>query len=306
MDEVGRLPYVIVARCARFYDCLDLMATSTSSRPDVPTSTLPAPHPTHPVAQRPVPDAAPEFRWTSIPEAEAYRLQLAETEAFESLFYDEVVEAPTEIALDEVLPEDAEAVVWRVRVEAPQAPWSTAAHFSWGEPSTSQEAQFLVDAPPVSIYPIEDDVVDAEAPAFTWEAVPEASGYRLQVAHDEAFADPIVDLTVETTSLTIFNELPEERATLHWRVAALFPNDTEGPWSAPVRFATDPDAGADTDLAPEGDVPESTSDSSSAARSPVAAGPAQHSQTSSTMALAFIGILLVSFLVTILLIMMSG
>ena len=280
------------------------MATPTS-RPDVPTSTLPAPNPTHPVAQQTVTDTVPEFRWTSLPDTESYRLQLAGSEAFESLFYDEVVDGPTTLDLSEVLPEDAEAVVWRVRAEAEQAPWSTAAHFVVAdEPQNRGDAQFLVDAPPVPIFPIENDTVDAAAPSFTWEAVPEASGYRLQVAPEETFDDRIVNLTVDqTTSLTVFDLLPEEQTALHWRVCALFPNDTEGPWSETVQFKLDPDAGADTDLATEGEVAEEKTDSPSMERSPVAAGPARESHTSSAMVLAFIGVLLVSFLVTIILIM---
>jgi hypothetical protein len=257
------------------------------------------------VAQQTVTDTAPEFRWTTLPDADAYRLQVAGSATFDSLFYDEVVDGPTTVVLGEVLPDDVETGVWRVRAEAEQAAWSTVAHFSVADaPQDRGEAQFLVDAPPVTIYPIENDTVDAAAPSFTWEAVPEASGYRLQVARNESFDDPIVNLTVDqTTSLTLFDVLPEEQAALHWRICALFPNDTEGPWSGTVRFAADPEAEADTDLAAEGEVARAESESPSMERSPVAAGPARHSHTSSAMALAFIGILLVSFLVTIILIM---
>jgi hypothetical protein len=173
-----------------------------------------------------------------------------------------------------------------------------------GETEELESAQFLVDAPPVPIYPIEGDAVDAAAPAFTWEAVPEAVGYRIQVARAESFDDPTVDLTVDQiTSLTLFDALSEARATFHWRVSALFPNGTEGPWSESVRFEADPDAADEADLATEGEGVEAASESSSMARSPMAAGPARESHTSSSMALAFIGVLLVSFLVTIILIM---
>ncbi len=284
------------------------MATSTS-QPDVPPSTLPAPHPTHPVAQQTVTEEAPEFRWISIPEAGAYRLQLARSEAFEALLYDEVVEEPTTLTLSEVVPDDAETVVWRVRAEADEAPWSSPARFSVaGTLDERDDAQFLVDAPPVPIYPIHGDVVDTDAPAFTWEAVPEASGYRVQVASDEGFDDIIIDLTVDqTTSLTLFGRLPDEAVSRHWRVCALFPNDTEGPWSESVQFETDPEAAADTDFASEGDVAGTEEDESpSVERSPVAAGPARTSQTSGAMALAFIAVLLVSFLLTLLLIVAFG
>jgi hypothetical protein len=143
--------------------------------------------------------------------------------------------------------------------------------------------------------------VEPGAAAFTWDGIPEASGYRLQVSQSDAFGDPLVDLTVDqTTSVTLYNRLPQEASTLSWRVSALFPNDANGPWGAVVQFQTDPTGPTDE---PEsaGDDP-SISEGDSMRNSPVAAGPARDAYTSSTMALMFSVILLVSFFITILLI----
>ena len=277
----------------------------TSSRPDVPTSTLPAPQPTHPVAGRSVTDEAPEFRWTGLPDAETYRLQLAGSETFDPCYYDETVDGPTTVALGEVLPDEVETVVWRVRVETEEeGPWSGPASFTRSDPDDAPASgQFLVDAPPVPIRPIQGDAVDAEAATFTWEGVPEASGYRVQVAPSSAFEEPRVDLTLDqTTQLTLFEELPGEQSPLYWRLRALFPNDTEGPWSEVGRFGTDPDV--------EGDVPaeapaDAAPDEGALDRSPVAAGPAREARTSGTAAIVAIGVLVVSFLITILLVMLG-
>jgi hypothetical protein len=281
--------------------------STPSPRPDAPTTTLPAPQPTHPVAGRTIAESAPEFRWTSVPGADAYRLQLAASDTFTTVYYDETVEGPTTVDLDAVLPEEARTVVWRVQAvtEAEEAPWSVAASFTSADAAADDAGQFLVNAPPVPIRPIEGDAVDPEGATLTWEGVPEASGYRVQVDTAETFDDPAIDLTLDqTTSLILFEELPDGEAPLYWRVRALFPNDTEGPWSETVQFGTDPEVQDRADE-PVATDPEAEADDE-IRRSAVAAGPAREAHTSSTMAIAFIGLLLVSFLLTVLAIMMVG
>ncbi|MFB6248991.1 MAG: DNA-binding protein [Salinibacter sp.] len=281
-------------------------------RPDAPSSTLPAPQPTHPVAGRAITADAPEFRWTAVPDAAGYRLQLAASSDFETCYYDERVDGPTAVPLAEVLPPGAETVVWRVRAETSgEAPWCNAASFRVAaSDEVDAAAQFLVDAPPVPIRPVQGDAVDAEAATFTWEGVPEASGYRVQVSPSPAFDASIVDLTLDqTTTLTLFGELPQQTEVLHWRVRALFPNDTEGPWSEIGTFGTDPDVESAMPVVAEpqaDDGPEAPGEPApSADRSAVAAGPARTARTSSTAALVAIGVLVVSFLLTILLVVLE-
>lgn len=277
------------------------MSPSTS-REDVSTSTIPAPHPTHPVARRLVMTEASEFRWTAVPEVDIYRLQLATSEAFSDVYYDQIVDAPRSLQLDEILPPGTGVVAWRVRAEEPEGPWSAPAFFTMSAAAEgSEEASFLVDAPPVPVHPLEGETVDPGAATFTWDGIPEASGYRVQVSQSDAFGDPLVDLTVDqTTSVTLYNRLPQEASTLSWRVSALFPNDAEGPWGAVVQFQTDP-TGPTNEGASDEDEP-SVPEASSVENSPVAAGPARHARTGSTAALVFAAILLVSFVVTIVLI----
>jgi len=279
--------------------------STPSPRPDVPTSTLPAPQPTHPVAGRTIPDEAPTFQWTAVPDAEAYQLQLAASEAFDTLYHDATVDGPTAVSLDEVLPDDATTVVWRVRV-APEAeaPWSNPASFTLGEREADDDAQFLVDAPPVPIRPISGDAIDAAGATLTWEGVPEASGYRVQVAETAAFDAPAVDLMLDQdTTLTLFDALPNDTAPLYWRVCALFPNDTEGPWSETGQFGTDPAVQEDDAPVPQRDAAAEAE--ASIRRSAVAGSPAREAHTSSAMVVAFTGVLLISFLITVLLVMMA-
>ncbi len=266
---------------------------------------MPRPTPTHPVAGRSVATEAPTFDWTPVPDADTYRLQLAATDAFETIYCDETVEEPPSMSLADVLPDDATVVCWRVRAETDaEAPWSRPAHFDATAPdAAADEGQFLVDAPPVPIHPIDGDAVDPQAAAFTWEPVPEASGYQLQADTTEAFDDPVVDLSLDrVTSLTLFDRLPVDASTLYWRVRALFPNDTEGPWSRTALFGLEVEseaAGADSAEETE----PAPSDPPSPKNSPVAAGPARQARTSPAMAMAFVLVLVVSFVATILAVM---
>ncbi len=265
---------------------------------------MPTPTPTHPVAGRSVAADAPTFDWTPVPDADAYRLQLAGSDDFETIYHDESVEGPTSLLLADVLPDEATTVAWRVRAETgAQAPWSEPARFDVSAPDEEEEeGQFLVNAPPVPIHPIEGDAVDARRAGFTWEPVPEASGYRLRVGPTEAVDDPVVDLTVDqVTSMTLFDRLPEDASPLYWQVRALFPNDTSGPWSDTAHFGTDPETGEEKP-APE-EAPSPSAEAPSPKTSPVASGPAQEARTSTAMAMTFVLVLVVSFIATILAVM---
>lgn len=275
--------------------------STASSPPDVSPSTRPAPQPTHPVAGQTVAAESQELRWTAVPDADAYRFQLAASDAFDTLYYDETVEGnTTPVDLAEVLPKANGTVVWRVRVATEEpASWSTAASFAVGEQTQDTTGSLQVEAPPVPIRPIAGDPVEPNGVTLTWEGVPEASGYRVQVASSDAFDDPAVDLTLDqTTTLTLFEELSEEPDRFYWRVQVLFAGASEGAWSETVQFDTNPDL--EEDFEPEGGDEEPTS----VERSPVAAGPAREAQTSGAMAMSFIVILVVSFLLTLLAIQM--
>jgi hypothetical protein len=88
-------------------------------------------------------------------------------------------------------------------------------------------------------------------------------------------------------------------------VRGLFPHESEGPWSDTAGFGTSPDVAAEEEaVVAEGEAPDTGPDAPSPENSPVAAGPAQDARTSQGMALTFIAVLLVSFMVTILLVML--
>ena len=267
-----------------------------------PAATLPVPCPTQPVAGRPVETDAPVFDWTPVPDATGYRLQVARSEAFEVLHYDETTERGAALPLDSLLPEDATTAYWRVRAEGAdeeRSEWSAPAHFA--VPSADPEAEggaIRVDAPPVPLQPeaTRDTPVDVSAVPFSWEGIPEASGYQLQIDTTEGFDDASVDLTVDqTTSVTLYDLLSPEAETFYWRIRPLFRVADPGPWSDPVPFTAAPPT-QEEDLAPEAADPQAN------AR---AAGPVVHARTSGTFSLVVSLLVVLSFLATIALIILS-
>lgn len=275
------------------------MSTPTPYQ-ESPPRTLPVPTPTKPVAGRPAASEAPTFDWTPVPDATKYRVQIAETEAFETIYYDEPTARAPSLSLDSVLPDDTTTACWRVRAETGESttsPWSDAAHFLVPTAELAADDEVIrVDAPPVPVHPHSrrDAPVDHRAVTFSWEEIPAASGYHLQVARSEVIADPSVDLTVDqTTSVTLYDVVSPEASPLHWRVRALYRTAAPGPWSSVVSFTVAPPSDEDEDIAPE------TVDPESSAR---AAGPVEHARTSRGFSLFVSLFAVLSFIATIALI----
>lgn len=295
MDEVSLLPYVTHGLITLLSKSAPVLMPDASSPPNV--SAIPVPLPTHPVAQRAVARETISFDWTPVPDAERYRLQIAATDAFETTYYDELVSEPGSVSLHDVLPEGATEASWRVRAEnAADERWSRPARFQIRSSEETGATDFFVNASPVPIYPANGEAVERRAAAFTWEAVPEATGYHLQIGSTSALRDPEVDLTFDQlTSLTLFEMLPADASPLYWRVRALFPNDAEGPWSETARFGTDVGETQDPTSPPDSEVAPTEG-------TPRAAGPAETGRTSLAVAVTFILLLLASFIATLALI----
>lgn len=279
------------------------MSTPTPYQ-ESPTATLATPTPTRPVAGRPVETDAPVLNWTPVPDATHYRVQIASTEDFASVHYDEGAERGAAVPLGSVLPDDLTTVVWRVRAEGDdgaRSSWSDPARFAL--PSADLDAgpgPVRVEAAPVALHPEQeqDPPVDQRAVPFGWERVPEATGYQLQVAPTDAFAEPVVDLTVDqTTSVTLYDTLPADGQSLYWRLRPLFRVADPGPWSAPVPFVVAPPVEEADELAPESEDPKATARAS---------GPVTEARTSKALSLTISLLVVLSFLTTIALIILVG
>jgi len=279
------------------------MSTPTPYQ-ESPPATLPAPSPTRPVASRPVDTDAPVFDWTPVPDATRYRVQIGTSATSDTIHFDEAAERGAALPLGPVLPDGAAMVYWRVRAEGDDdaaSAWSEPAHFAVATAEREgEEGALRVEAPLVPLQPDsrQEPPVDQSAVPFSWEGIPEASGYQLQVAPTKDFVDPTVDLTVDqTTSVTLYDLLPPEDTSFYWRVRPLFRVADPGPWSDLVPFTVAPPAEVEEDLAPEAADPQASAQ---------AAGPVEQARTSGAFSLTVSLLAVLSFVATILLILFSS
>lgn len=262
-----------------------------------PSEAVPAPTPTHPVAGRPTDSPDPAFDWTPIPNADRYHVQIAESESFDVLYFDDVAERGASLSLPSLLPNNVMSAYWRVRAESEHgglSPWSAPAHFR--KPDAKRQGtrpSVHVDAAPVPLYPdgSRDRPVDPSAVEFSWESIPKSSGYQIQVSKNADFGDPIANVTVDrTTSVVLFNTLEDNGATFYWRVRLLFPFASAGPWSNSVQFSVSQSSETD---AP---VEQETSETENYAR---ARGPVLQSHTSRGFSLTVSLFMVLTFVATV-------
>jgi len=256
------------------------------------------------VAGRPVDTDAPVFDWTPVPDATRYRVQIGTSATSDTIHFDEAAERGAALPLGPVLPDGAAMVYWRVRAEGDDdaaSAWSEPAHFAVATAEREgEEGALRVEAPLVPLQPDsrQEPPVDQSAVPFSWEGIPEASGYQLQVAPTKDFVDPTVDLTVDqTTSVTLYDLLPPEDTSFYWRVRPLFRVADPGPWSDLVPFTVAPPAEVEEDLAPEAADPQASAQ---------AAGPVEQARTSGAFSLTVSLLAVLSFVATILLILFSS
>ncbi|MCB2379685.1 M12 family metallo-peptidase [Hymenobacter sp. BT635] len=110
--------------------------------------------------------------------------------------------------------------------------------------SLTQQQQFLVTVSPLASQTANTITPAATSkstlrPRFTWTAVPNATGYEIEVATNAAFTNPVLPLTAvagSTTSYTPSISL-QPNTTYFWRVRGTSPCGT-APFSAATQFQT--------------------------------------------------------------------
>lgn len=178
--------------------------------------------------------------WTPLVDrpAAGYRVQIAPSRRFERLLFDRVVDQPRVTVAD--LP-DGELVL-RVRgVDERELEGHDAAH------------AFTLDArpePPYRIAPAKGSTVRDARPRFAWTASEEATAYRFQLAPEERFGEPILDLDnlARTAARPRQALIP---GTYSWRVAARDARSEWGPWSEPQQFTFRPEPPSPAAVVPE-------------------------------------------------------
>lgn len=171
--------------------------------------------------------------WSPVEGATGYHVQVAGDPSFdpESLVS---TDATDNLEHDLADLDPGTSYLWRVRAYDGQGtgPWSAAWFFT-------TEAEPVVLAAPLPLTP--DDGADGVVwqPAFSWEPVPEATTYRLQVALDASFSDLVVDwkgLQASSYTLESYETLAAGRA-YRWRVSAQNEDGTSA-WSVTRSFHT--------------------------------------------------------------------
>jgi hypothetical protein len=89
-------------------------------------------------------------------------------------------------------------------------------------------------SPPNPLSPANGATVQTQ-PTFQWDSAQGARNYTLQIAGDTTFANPVEQVTTDSTSYTANNTLPADK-TLYWRVRANDLNNNGLNWSTIEQF----------------------------------------------------------------------
>ena len=278
------------------------------SSSEAPSTRLPAPQ--RPVGDGTVDSPTPTLAWSAVPDATAYRVQVARTTDFSAPLVDVSAAADEpSVTVPASLPTDGSTCYWRVRAEtdAVETDWGPVAPFS-------SPAEVATDEAPQPMQPVDGAPVDGSAAIFTWSPPQQAARYEIQVAPEPDFQTIVVGLSVEpSTSLTLYDALPTDGRTLHWRLRAQRRDDTCTPWSAPATLtaATDEAVRAHESATAPTEEELATHQRTHAMQTPSeqnspttdAGAPVQTASTSSMATLMWAGIVVVSFVATLLLIL---
>jgi hypothetical protein len=204
-------------------------STSQHSAPTAPTPLLNGPDLTQlPLRVEKVPIDLPI---PALSGALAYRTQIAANDAFNSLLFDQTTSIP--IARVRDLP-DGDYVL---RVRAIDAT---------GLEGFDSVHRLTIDARPEApflISPAEAAKLANTQPRFSWTRRQDGSSYRLQLASDAEFKHLVFDRNgIAEAHLEAPESLPA--GVYHWRIAAIAPQEGQGPFGAAQSFRRVPDAPA--------------------------------------------------------------
>jgi hypothetical protein len=88
---------------------------------------------------------------------------------------------------------------------------------------------------PVLLSPTEGSLTTSLRPRFSWDPVPDASGYELQVSQLPDFSNLLMDRTLSGTAYAPSADMPAD-TVFYWRARASVP--FAGDWSPAVSFRT--------------------------------------------------------------------
>jgi hypothetical protein len=164
----------------------------------------------------------------TLEKAVAYRLQIAPTRQFQTLLFDRIFDTPQ---MSVSYPRQDGEYVLRVRGIDAQGLEGKDAYLA-----------FELDAfpePPVLLKPEPDKVVRIQQPSFEWSHPIVAKQYHLQVAENNTFDAPFIDLP-NYSEVGFTPETALAAGDYYWRIATIDKTDEKGPFSDPQAFTIKP------------------------------------------------------------------
>ena len=186
---------------------------ATGQPPLPPKALLPAP------IFEPIPDTITEINWrlawSEVAGAKAYRVEVATENDFDTLVWEGITEY-NRAAFPDLL--DGH---YAVRVRAID---------SLGLEGINQQAMIQLNAqpqPPIALKPVDQQVFREQSPSLQWTAADNAKAYRLEIAADDKFTQPLLDKTLtdsefDTASLSALGHY-------YWRLSSIASDGEVGP-----------------------------------------------------------------------------
>lgn len=178
-----------------------------------PKALLPAP------IFEPIPDTITEINWrlawSEVAGAKAYRVEVATENDFDTLVWEGITEY-NRAAFPDLL--DGH---YAVRVRAID---------SLGLEGINQQAMIQLNAqpqPPIALKPVDHQVFREQPPSLQWTAADNAKAYRLEIAADDKFTQPLLDKTLtdsefDAASLSALGHY-------YWRLSSIASDGEVGP-----------------------------------------------------------------------------
>ena len=181
------------------------------TQPEPPLLIEPAPETT-------TTNARPSLRWTQADASLQYRVQLSTGGTAASVPVDEQVVSSASVQPPQDLPPGM--YQWRVAAIHP-----TKGQGPWGD---VQPFRRVLPGPDVEIPAPQDGAL-----TLRWTAQPQTSHYHLQMARDESFTSPLVDVDTDTPQFSLTDLQPGPH---HVRVRTTGTDGYTGPWGSTQTF----------------------------------------------------------------------
>ncbi len=163
---------------------------------------------------------SPEMTWAAVTDARRYRIEVGDAASFDEPLISQNVTETSFIPAEPLTPG---TYFWHVQVQLDGSD-------VWSEWSATWS--FTVDrtkpAPPVLQLPANGATLTVQ-PGFEWSVITDAVEYKLQIATDAEFIEPLVDVTITDAFYTPDADLAD--GFYYWRVKATDEAGNNSAWS---------------------------------------------------------------------------